>query len=336
VTGTDSKSHRLVVHGLAVELTCGVDALLPQLLCTFESFLTPTFPDGFVPMVGQIRPYDAAEVSRSLSPSAVPLQQGDQLMEIYEEGEHFWILDDRWGMTQLNLLRGQFRSWILPHPTVDSVRCLDNALFWPLAQLMRGRGLHLIPGISVARGDWGALILTPYGIEPELRVLLEAGYQLLGQRWTAIREEAGKISLLHIPGQVECAHEPRLRIVGSIAPERWVNLDGAYPDSIRHHAYCQNILVVVPGRRPRARLQELNPILAGATLKRDWPIAELHPHRRGGQLAGRLANHCRVAEVHLSRRADDFIVLMDSIRPIGSVFASNSSVQTATHQSLAS
>jgi hypothetical protein len=320
VTSADSKSYRLVVHGLAVELTCGVDGLLPQFLRTFESFLTPTFPDGFVPISGQIRPYDAGEVSRSLSPSAVPLHPGDQLIEIYEDGENFWVVDDRWGMTQLNLLRGQFRSWILPHPTVDSVHCLDSVLFWPLAQLMRGKGLHLIPGVSVARGDWGALILTPYGIEPELRVLLEAGYQIIGQRWTAIREEAGKVSLLHVPGQVEFAHEPRLRMAGAIAPERWVDLGGAYPDCIRHHAYCENILVVVPGRRPRARLQELTPILAGAALKRDWPMAELHPHRRGGQLAGRLANQCRVSEAHLSRRADDFIVLMDSIRPIGSNF----------------
>ncbi|MCC6422142.1 MAG: hypothetical protein IT447_01580 [Phycisphaerales bacterium] len=335
MTSADSKSHRLVVHGLAVELTCGVDALLPQFLRTFESFLTPSFPEGFVPIVGQIRPYDAGEVSRSLSPSAVELQLGDQLLEVYEEGEHFWILDDRWGMTQLNMLRGQFRSWILPHPTVDSVRCLDGAFFWPLAQLMRGKGLHLIPGVSVARGDWGALILTPYGIEPELRVLVEAGYKIIGQRWTAIREEAGKFSLLHVPGQVECAHEPRMRIAGAGASERWVDLGGAYPDSIRHHAYCENILVVVPGRRTRARLQELTPILAGATLKRDWPMAELHPHRRGGQLAGRLANRCRVAEVHLSRRADDFIVLMDSIRPIGSVFHDSAISLSSSPQSLA-
>ena len=65
---SDSSTFRLVVHGLAVELTCAVEALLPQFLRTFEPFLTPAFPEGFVPPAGQIRPYDAAEVSRSLSP----------------------------------------------------------------------------------------------------------------------------------------------------------------------------------------------------------------------------------------------------------------------------
>lgn len=332
----DPHRYRLVAHGLAVELTCEVDALLPQLLRTFESFLTPAFPEGFVPTTGHIRLYDAAEVSRSLSPSATPVHLPNQLIEIYEQDEHFWVIDDRWGITQLNLLRGQFRSWILPHPTVDSVRCMDSALFWPLAQLLRAKGLHLIPAISVARGDWGALILTPFGIEQELRALLEADYQILGQRWTAIREEEGKISLLHIPGQVECAHAPRLRIAGDMAPEPWVDLGGAYPDSIRCHAFCETVLVVVPGRRPRARLHELTPTLAAATLKRDWPIAELHPHRRGGQLPARLANSCRVAEVHMSRRADDFVVLMDSISPIASTFSSSPITQNTIRQPLAS
>lgn len=333
---SDSYRYRLVVHGLAVELTCEVDDLVPQLLRTFEPFLTSAFPEGFVPTSGLIRPYDATEVSRSLSPSAIPLNLPNQLIEIYEQDEHFWILDDHWGMTQFNLLRGQFRSWILAHPTVDSVRCLDSALFWPLAQLLRAKGLHLIPAISIAKGNWGALILTPFGIESELRALIEAGYQIIGQRWTAIREEEGKISLLHIPGQVECTQAPRLRAAGMTAiPERWVDLGGACENSIRHHVYCETVLVVVPGRRPRARLHELSPTVAANTLKRDWPIAELHPHRRGGQLPARLANNCRVAEVHLSRQAEDFVLLMESMRPMTSVFT-NPTVRPASRQTLAS
>ena len=89
---------------------------------------------------------------RHLSPTAKPVAAMGSTMELYEEGERFWLIDDRWGLTEMNLLKGQFQSWILPRPAIDPGMIVQDAVLWPLAQLLRGKGLSLVPGISVAAG----------------------------------------------------------------------------------------------------------------------------------------------------------------------------------------
>jgi hypothetical protein len=217
-------------------------------------------------------------------------------------------------MAEVNLLRGQWRSWVLPRPTLDPVRCAEWAVLWPMAQLLRGRGLHLLPAMSAVRDGWAVLILGAGGLGPELSAMLEAGYRLIGQRWTAVREEEGRLALLHLPGRVERAG-PRfggasLGACGAGA-SAWMDLTGGQPHSHQNHAFCDAVLVAAPGRRPCPAVRDLPPSEALALLRKSWPIAELHPTRRSGPLPGKLARLCRCAEVQLSRDPRDLPALLE-------------------------
>src|SRR5687768_6042276 len=138
----DRARRRYAVHGSAVEVDCAVEAVGAQLDRLLEPFAVGGWPEGFAPAAGTVRPYEQAEVLRHLSPNARPMANAPQLMEIYEEGERFWLVDYRWGMAEVNLLKGQWRSWILPQPKLDPLRCAEMAVLWPMAQLLRARGLH--------------------------------------------------------------------------------------------------------------------------------------------------------------------------------------------------
>jgi hypothetical protein len=237
-----------------------------------------------------------------------------QLLELYQEGERFWLVDDRWGLCEINVMKGTWRSWVLPHPTLDPVRVAEMAVLWPLAQLLRPKGLYLIPAASVARGGSGLLLLSPFNIEGELRSLIRAGYSLIGQRWTAIRPDGGRIDLLQMPGQIEREASPRLRDANMGPASRWVDLTSEYCGIMQAHAFCDSVLIVEPSRRPNAHVTEVSGQRATDTIRRGWPITELHPFRKHGQLPMRLGQACRSWQVQLSRRPDDLLVLIDSIR----------------------
>lgn len=324
---------RYVVHGPPVEIDGG-DA--PQLAGELDRILGHfavgdcAWPRGFVPTVGLIRPYDQAEVLRHLSPTARAVSSaqlaGNAALELYAEGERYWLIDDRWGMTEVNLLKGQWRSWVLPRPRLEPFECVEWAALWPMAQLLRPRGVSLAPAAAVVRDGWAVLLLCPYSLEPELATLIRRGYKVIGQRWTALREEDGQVALMHVPGRVERA--------GATAPLRrwadgpnhsdsaaassssaWIDLHDQYPGSWQNHAFCDAVVVVEPGRRPRPMSRQLDCESAAALLRHAWPIAELHPQpRRTGQLAGRLAQTARVAQAQLSRDANDLPTLLDALR----------------------
>jgi hypothetical protein len=306
---------------LAVELTCGIDALQPEVGRWCEPFEVPEWPSGFAPISGSIRPYDAAEVARLLPASAVPVSRSGDLLELYHEGERFWLIDERWGLTEINIFKMQWRSWILPHPTVDPVRCAEMAIHWPMAQLLRGKGLHLIPAASLTRDDQAYLIISPFNIESELRAFLADGYRIIGQRWTALREETvGKsatgqerIEMLHLPGQVEHDHRPQLRI-GAVTPRpQWTDL-ATLPDAHTPHAFCTGILLIEPGRRLNVECRELPVQMAATAVRSAWPIMELHPQRRHSLFPARLARQCRCWNIQLSRRPEDLLDTLDEIR----------------------
>ena len=85
----------------------------------------------------------------------------------------------------------------------DPVRTTDAAVHWPLAQLMARRGVQMVPGVAIARENFGVLLLGELSLEPELTALITAGYRVIGQRWVALQEEAGGIAMLHLPGHVQ-------------------------------------------------------------------------------------------------------------------------------------
>ena len=308
-------THRkYAVHGLAVEIVSEVPTLDDQIGHNLYPFGTDVFPDGIACTAGQLRRYDPQEVMRHLSPDAVPVATAGQLLELYQEGERFWLVDDRWGLCEINVMKGTWRSWVLPHPTLDPVRVAEMAVLWPLAQLLRPKGLFLIPAASVSRGGSGLLILSPFNIEGELRALVNAGYNIVGQRWTAVREDGGRIELLQMPGQIEREASPRLRDASMGPASRWVDLTSEYCGVVQPHAFCDAVLVVEPSRRPTAHVNEVAAQRATDTIRRAWPITELHPFRRHGQLPMKLSQACRSWQLQLSRRPDDLLVLIDSIR----------------------
>src|SRR5438874_1059805 len=132
----DSCNHQFAIHGLAVDLTCQVPVLNLPIDALLGEFTVGEFPESFTPATGFIRPYDQSVVLRHLSPTATPVPAPGG-MELYEHAERFWLIDDRWGLAEMNVLKGQWQSWILPDPTIDASGVVESALLWPLSQLLR-------------------------------------------------------------------------------------------------------------------------------------------------------------------------------------------------------
>src|SRR6185312_12641009 len=105
----------------------------------------------------------------------------------------YWTIDDRWGISEINMLRGQWQSWVVDQPRVDPMRLFEGSVLWPLAQLLKTRGLHLIPAVAAARGPLAVLMISPVSLGPELAALIAGGFKLIGQRWTFLREESTHI-----------------------------------------------------------------------------------------------------------------------------------------------
>lgn len=299
---------------MPVELECQVPALEPTLGRLLGSFATKDGQaSGGAVTHGIVAAYEAATVARRLSSAAIPLHRPGDLTELYAEAERAWVIDERWGMAEVNLFKGQFKSWILPQPQLDAVRLAESAVLRPLAMMLKYKGLHLIPAAAVARDDLAALVLTPMGLERELAALLDAGYRIIGQRWTAVREEQGRCMLLSMPGMVQ--QRPARSAVA--APE-WIDLTATSPQSSQSQAWCSAVLAVDSGRRPKASLRTWSPDDAAMVLRLAWPIPELHPQRRCGQLATRLAQLCPCHRVQLSHDPAEWVALLESLRPAAS------------------
>jgi hypothetical protein len=319
----DPKRSKFALHGPAIEIACEVPEMAEQVRRLFEPFAVQRWPEGFMPTVGIVRPYTQSEVLRHLSPSARPVAGVPaDVMEVYEDGDRFWLVDDRWGMAEINLIRGQFRSWIVPNCRLDPVRIAETAIVWPLAQLLRAKGLYLLPAVSVVRDGWAVMIVCPFTLEAELVAMIRAGYKVIGQRWTCLREEDGRLALLHLPGMVERSFVPRLRAAssegnaggGAVSDRAWVDLSNEYLGSWQNHAFCDAVLIADGGRRGTARLRDVAPESALEALRQTWPLVELHPQRRHGLLPMKLAQHTRVCELQLSRTPAELLDLLATLR----------------------
>src|SRR5205814_3217508 len=111
VNSPQTLRHRLCIHGLAVELRCDVPQLDAAIDRAFGEFAVPQWPDGFVPVSGTIRPFEQAQVLRHLSSTAAPVPTTSPVLELFQECERFWAIDDCWGICEINLLKGQWQSW---------------------------------------------------------------------------------------------------------------------------------------------------------------------------------------------------------------------------------
>jgi hypothetical protein len=302
---------RLTMHGSPVELICEIAPIRSWVARILGTFEVDDLPANRGTIHGSVKPYNEAEVIRRLPVMAQPLHRQGELTEIYSHEERFWTIDDRWGMCEINLLRGQWQSWVLGAAKLDSMRLFDAAVLWPLAQLLKHRGLHLIPAASVSRGGFATLLLSPVGLGPELAMLMAGGFRLIGQRWTIVRQQQGDIELLYLPGAVERqASAP----FGQVESE-WEDLTTHRAGADQRQAVCSAVMVAEAARRPRAHLDMLDTDDAAIILRRAWPIPELHPHRGQAQFATQIGQLCPCFRLQLSREPRDILMLMDSLQP---------------------
>jgi hypothetical protein len=318
VTEHDPTLYRLSLHGLAVEVSSASDALDHELARFCQPFTVAGWPPGVMPARGLIRPYHQSDVSRHLSAKARRINGVDEPIDLYEDGERFWVIDDRFGLCEINLLKNQWRTWLLPQARLDPVRCAEFAVIWPMAQLLRSRGLHLLPAAAVTRGGRGVLILSETGIEAELANLLNAGYRIIGQRWTAVREEDGRIDLLHLPGRVQRPVPPRLQAAFDQSTHQgadqsdWIDLADGRSGAEQNHAFCDAVLLIQRGRRSISAFSRLTDDPLGA-LRAAWPIVQLRPQRRPSPLPAQLARQCSCWQARLSHDAADLLHIIPAM-----------------------
>jgi hypothetical protein len=311
--GNSANLQRYSLHGAAIGITSMVKGLAPELGHLLGDFKVPNWPAGSVPVSGMIWPYERSHVLKCMSPTATRVELGgaDDLLELYEDQERFWLVDDRWGIAEINLIKGQWRSWILPGPQIDPVRVTQMAVLWPLAQLLRARGLYLVPAASVAFGDRSFLLISPFGLEPELTTLIRGGYRIIGQSWTVLREHEGRFAMLNLPGYVERALPPGMRLSTSnsnaSSGPMWVDLMREFCGAELGHGWCDAVLLIDAVRRSQTNVRPLDRGFAVQILRSAWPIFELHPNRRHGQLPARLGRGVPCFQLSLSREPRDLL-----------------------------
>jgi hypothetical protein len=306
---------RFALHGCALGLSSGVKALTPQIDHLFRDFRVKQWPPRVVPVSGTVWPYEQSHVLKHLSGNARRVPTHCELLELYEDEERFWLVDDRWGIAEINLLKGQWRSWVLPKPAIDATRVTEMAILWPMAQLLRARGLYLLPAASVAFCGRAFLLISPFGVEPELTTLIRGGYRIIGQSWTALREHDGRFEMLNFPGQVERPIPPGMRLAGSgeTSAPTWIDLMREFAGVEQERGQCDAVLIASSGRRTSAAVRPLDRAAAGQVLRASWPIFELHPSRRHGQLPARLAQKVPCYQLTLSREPRDLLGILATL-----------------------
>ncbi len=320
-TGHDRLLRRFDVHGHGVEISMAAPDLRREVDDLLGDFQTLHAPGPAIH--GRLLRYDPATVRRCLSAKAVRVTGAGEALELYQEDERFWIIDDRWGLCELNLLKGQWRSWLLPQFLgVASHEVAEMAVLWPMAQLLRNRGLTLLPAVSIARAGWAGLLISPYGIEAELSTLIHAGYRVIGQRWTAIRQHDDQFDLLRMPGRVERTGSPASPRFGWATAGRSVqhyrvDLTAENLGASLSHSHCDAVMAVAPGRRPRADVRAIPRAMAAGALRAAWPMHELHPQRHSGQLPLRLARAVACSQLQLSRNPCEILKVLERVQSSG-------------------
>lgn len=332
---------RLNVHGHAAEIRCALPGVRQVAADLFADLLVDELPDGFAVSEGTIEAYDPDVVARSLSARADRVATLGDCAELWRDGERSWLLDDGWGLCEMNLLKRTWRSWVVPQAELDPVRVVEQAILWPMSQVIVPRGLAMVPAASIVHRGRGVLICSPFSLEPELASLLMAGHGLVGQRWTAVREEDGRPVLLQLPGRVERLPVPQLR--STVLPARNPIVNG--PDWIDlstdartrcHYAWCDVVLLIEPGRRGQTRMTALTGASATSAVRRAWPMPDIASAARHGALATRLGQSCSVYQVELSRDSRALTALLDQIpQDLGATHPLKASLHTRDTRALA-
>jgi hypothetical protein len=315
------------LYGAAVRLTNSYRALDEQIRFFLHPFVQPCRASVAGQIQGEICAFDLGEVTHSLSQAAGSRRYSDDLVEIYSLADKHWIVDDRWGVCEIDQLRRRWKSWVFPEPSLDPIHLAEAAILKPMAQLLRYRGVELLPAISIERSGWGALILSPYPISREIARLVRAGYRVIGQRWTALVYQNNRIVLRHLPGAVET-----LGAHGRSISRRpiWTDLTADNPWASADLSWCDAAIIVAAGRRIQTVGRIIPVEQSQGALRRAWPIPDL-PIGRPRLLhpAAALARDCYCLGLQLSRREEEFLDFIELARR-----RTVAKVQVSIHQAL--
>ena len=284
--------------------------LLPTLIVDPAASATATAGNS-APIDGVIREFRESDVMRCVSRDAVAVTEEDPafhpLLELFRtpDGSRWWIVDERWGLCEVDLIRRTFRGFVLPEPAIDSVRLFEQCVWWPIAQLLRGHGLNLIPATSVGRGGNGVLILSPFEIASELRAMVGRGITAIGQRWTALRFDSnGTPRLLAMPGLTpEAASARPLQLAGQTAV--WSDLS----PPVERSGTCKLVLIVESIRRGRTANTPMTAADAQRAIREAWPISAIGPSATAAAPA-ELARSAAVHRVRLGRNPSELADLL--------------------------
>ena len=297
---------RFDLHGHAVGLSLEVPFLVPAASAHLASLQIPAADPRDNDIEGAIVPYAEADVLRRISRDARPVGEDEPcyhpLLELYRTGDggRWWIVDERWGMCEIDLVAGTWRSFVLPSPAVDDITLFESAVWWPMAILLRGRGLHLIPAASFGRNGRGVLLLSRADVTPELLALPQSGIGIIGQRWTALREEGdGSIALLPVPGRT-LSRSNQSRSLAGDAPDAFdaAALLACGP------ARCGLVLLAEPMRRLQGSSSPLNPVAAAREIGLAWPVPPIG-NAKANTLPTGLAKRCPIHRLSLGRDGSD-------------------------------
>ena len=303
---------RFSIYGAAVAISSGCARINDALGLFLRPFELKRNGGEGLETIGEIRQFELGEVTRSLLSAGETERRSDPLVAIYSCGERHWVLDDRWGVCEIDLLRHRWRSWVLPHTSLDAVQLVESAVMQPMAQLLRPRGVELMPAVSLERGGWAALVVAPYPITSEISRAIRAGYRVIGQRWTALLRKSDRIVLRHVPGVMELPRGSGKWIGKSI---EWKDVTGDNPRAAAETAWCDAVVTVGAGRRSRSCGRIVPAHEARGLLRRartisplplDWACLQ--------QCAPALAQRCMCMHVELSRHEEEFLQLLEILR----------------------
>jgi hypothetical protein len=304
---------RLNLHGQAVDIRCSLPGLRQILLDLLRGLAVAELPEGFHPVDARLDEYDDRSVARMVSGNARRICAVGGIAELWGDGERFWMLDESWGICEINLLRRSWRACLLPRALNDPYRTLDHALFWPLSQLLVRNEILLVPGASVIHRGRGVLLLAPFDLEPELHVYARSGRAVISQRWSALRFDEGKPLLLTTPGRLERFTPPHRGQLRSALGPTWYDLTGLFGS--KPYAWCDVIVVVDPARRSNPSVRTLRGGTGSDTLRTAWPVPEVMPGHASGRLLGALAHHATIVRAEFSRDASQLQSLLSRIEP---------------------
>jgi hypothetical protein len=100
---------------------------------------------------------------------------------------------------------------------------------------------------------------------------------------------------------------------GADAAPTWIDLMREFAGVEQAHGWCDAVLIATSGRRATSSVRPLDRAAAAQVLRSAWPMFELHPSRRHGQLPARLAQKVPCYQLTLSREPRDLLRILGTL-----------------------